>query len=124
MVERQLGNLDEAEALAREALDIDCRRGDDMAIPWKVNGLAAVVTDRRDFDRAATLIGVADATMEAAGGAWPPDEWQQYERTISTLTEAMGSAAFERARAAGHAMTTREAVDFALDSRPNEQTPP
>ena len=42
MVERQLGNLDRAEALAREALDIDCRRGDDMSVPWKVNGLAAV----------------------------------------------------------------------------------
>jgi tetratricopeptide (TPR) repeat protein len=118
MVERQLGNLDEAEALAREALDIDYRRGDDLAIPWKVNGLAAVATDRGEFERAATLIGVADATMGAAGGAWPPDERQHYERTVATLTVALGSAAFERARAAGHAMTTSEAVDFALGTRP------
>jgi tetratricopeptide (TPR) repeat protein len=74
MVERQLGNLDHADALAREALEIDYRRGDDLAVPWKINGLAAVTADRGEFDRAATLIGAADATMEAAGGAWPPDE--------------------------------------------------
>jgi hypothetical protein len=98
MVERQLGNLEAAQALAREALDISYQRRDDLAIPWNINGLAAVAKDRGEFDRAATLIGVADATMEAAGGAWPPDELVHYERTVATLTEAMGSAAFERAR--------------------------
>lgn len=114
MVERQFGNLDEAEALAREALQIDCRRGDEMSIPWKVNGLAAVAVDRGEFGRAATLIGIADATMKAAGGAWPPDERQQYERSVAILTEAMGSAEFDRARAAAHAMTTSEGVSYAL----------
>jgi non-specific serine/threonine protein kinase len=117
MVERQLGNLEGAEALAREALEIDYRRGDGLSIPWKVNGLAAVARDRGELDRAATLIGVADATMEAAGGAWPPDELVHYEQTVATLTEAMGSAAFERARARGHSMTTPEAIAFALGTR-------
>ncbi len=120
MVERQLRNLEEAEALAREALDIDYRRGDNLAIPWKVNGLAAVETDRGEFDRAATLIGVADATMEAAGGSWPPDELAHYERTVATLTDTMGSAAFERARAGGYSRSNREAVDFALAIRSAE----
>jgi len=83
MVERQLGNLDEAEALAREALEIDYRRGDAQGIPWKVNGLAAVARDRGEFDRAATLIGVADATMEAAGGAWPPSPRRWVRRSSS-----------------------------------------
>ena len=55
--------------------------------------------------------------METAGGAWPPDEMVHYERTVVTLTEAMGSVEFERARAAGHAMTTSEGVDFALGTR-------
>jgi tetratricopeptide (TPR) repeat protein len=114
MVERQLGNLDQAEALSREALDIAYRRGDELAIGWMVNGLAAVAADRGEFDRAATLIGVADAAMEAAGGAWPPDELVHYERTVATLTEKMGSTEFERARAAGRSMTMREAMEFAL----------
>lgn len=117
MVERQLGNIDEAEALAREALDISYRRGDSMAIPWNLNGLAAATACRCEFGRAATLIGAADATMEAAGGAWPPDELVHYERTVATLTEAMGLADFEQARAAGHSMMTSEAVAFALGPR-------
>jgi tetratricopeptide (TPR) repeat protein len=114
MVERQLGNLQKAEALALEALKIDFQRADALSIPWKVNGLAAVAKDRGEFDRAAALIGIADATMEASGGAWPPDEWIHYEQTAAALSQAMGSAEFERVRAWGHSMTTSEAIDFSL----------
>jgi non-specific serine/threonine protein kinase len=115
-VERQLGNLDQAEALAREALEIVYRRGDALAIPWVVNGLAAVAKDRGQFELAATLIGIADAMMEAAGGDWPPDEWEHYQQTVAALIEALEPAVLERARAAGRAMTPAEAVDFALDT--------
>ncbi len=120
MVERQLGNFDEAEELAREALDISHRRDDSLAIPWNLNGLAATAACRGAFERAATLIGAADATIEAAGGAWPPDELAHYERTVATLTRAMGPAGFERARSAGRSMTTPEAVGFALGARATE----
>jgi len=121
MVERQLGNLDQAEALAHEALEIDFQRGDGLAIPWKVNALAAVARDRGDFVRAATLIGIADSTMEAAGGAWPPDELVHYEKTVETLSRAMGEAEFERVRARGRSMNTSEGVGFALGTSPAGQ---
>ena len=117
MVERQLGNLAEAEALAREALEIDIRRADSLAIPWKVNALAAVAKDRREFERAAALIGIADATMSESGGAWPPDELVHYEQTVSTVSEAMGAYEFEKVRARGRSMTTPERVDFTLGER-------
>jgi len=114
MVERQLGNLEAAEALAREALDIDFRRADELSIPWKVNALAAVAKDRGEFDRAASLIGIADAAMEASGGAWPPDELVHYEQTVAAASQAIGLAEFERARAWGRSLTTPEGVSFAL----------
>jgi hypothetical protein len=79
-----------------------------------INGLAAIAKDRGEFVRAATLVGVADAAMEAAGGAWPPDEWEHYAQTVAALTEALGPAAFAQARAAGRAIPTPEAVNFAL----------
>jgi hypothetical protein len=120
MVERKLENLDAAEVLAREALEIDLRMGNEMAIPWKVNGLAAVAAERGELDRAATLVGIADSTMEAAGGAWPPDELEQYERTVSILVEALGQGALDQSRVAARAMTTREAVAFALRTAPRE----
>ncbi len=117
MVERQLGNLDAAEALAREALDIDFRRADELSIPWKVNALAAVAKDRGEFDRAAILIGIADATMTASGGAWPPDELVHYEQTVADVSKALGSTEFERVRAWGCSLTTPEGVHFALGTR-------
>lgn len=123
MVERQLGNLDRAEELAREALNIDYRRGDAQSIPWKVNGLAAVARDRGELERAATLIGIADATMQAAGGAWPPDELKHYEQTVATLTEGMGLANFEKIRAVGRALTLPAAINFALGIRPAGSEP-
>jgi tetratricopeptide (TPR) repeat protein len=116
MVERQLGNFSEAESLAREALTISSRRGDAMSIAWNLNGLAAVKAGQRDFNRAATLIGAADAAMEAAGGGWPPDELVHYQHTVTTLSETMGPASFDRARSAGRSMSTAEAVEFALQA--------
>jgi tetratricopeptide (TPR) repeat protein len=117
MVERQLGELDAAEALAREALEIEARTGDQFTTPFALSGLAAVATERREFDRAAALVGAAEAIMEAQHMAWPPDERPHYERLLATLPKAMGSDEFERARSLGRAMAVREAVDFALAPR-------
>ena len=120
MVERQLGNLDEAEALAREALEIGERSGDQFTKPFAISGLAAIATDRGEYERAATLIGAAESIMEAQHMAWPPDERPHYERMLAVLPGSMGSAEFDRARAAGGAMPPTEAVDYALGVRPAE----
>ncbi len=114
MVERQLGNLDRAYALAREALEVFQQRQDEWAFPYGLNSVAAVATERGEFERAATLIGAAEAMMESQGAAWPPDERPHYERTVATLTDKMGPVEFERVRALGRSMASREAVDFAL----------
>ena len=90
MVERQLGNLDGAEALAREALEIGHRIGDEFTRPFAISGLAAIATERREFERAATLVGAAEAIMEAQHMAWPPDERPHYERLLAALPEGDG----------------------------------
>jgi non-specific serine/threonine protein kinase len=120
MVERQLGKLGAAEALAREALQIEQRTGDQFTTPFAISGLAAIATERRDFDRAATLVGAAEAILEAQHMAWPPDERPHYGRLLAALPEAMGSDEFERARSRGHEMAPSEAVDFALGPRTSE----
>ena len=114
IVERQLGNLERADVLAREALAIAQRREDEWLFPYVLSALAAVATDRGELERAATLVGAAEAMMEAQGAAWPPDERLHYERTVARLTDGMGSAEFERVRAAGRSLAAREAVDLAL----------
>lgn len=114
MVERQLGNLDGAEALVRETLEITERIGDAFTKPFAISGLAAIATERGQFERAAILVGAAESMMETQHMAWPPDERPHYERMLAVLPKAMGSAEFERARMAGQLMTPSEAVDFAL----------
>src|SRR6185295_6960499 len=54
MVERQLGNLAEAEALDREALVIGERIGDHFTRPFAISGLACIALDRGRHVRAAT----------------------------------------------------------------------
>ena len=117
MVERQLGSLVEAETLARQALEISHQRGDELAISWNLNQLAASTASLGELARAATLLAAADATIEAAGGAWPPDELEHHERTEEILAGALPPAELERARAAGRAMSAAEAVAFALGIR-------
>jgi non-specific serine/threonine protein kinase len=125
MVERQLGNLDRAEALARDALTIYDQRDDNWAIPLGLSGLAAIAAARGETERAATLVGAAEALIAAAGMGWPPDEIVQYEGTVATLTERMGTADYERVRDAGRSLTARAAVDVALgDSGLASEAPP
>ena len=114
MVERQLGNLDTAEELAREALGISERIGDQFVKPFAFSGLAAIAAERGDHERAATLVGAAEAIMEAQHMAWPPDERPHYERLLTDLPESMGSDGFDRARSRGQSMSASEAVAFAL----------
>lgn len=113
MVELKLGNVERAEVLSRDALSIISSRGDQMAIPWGINGLAAVIVAKGDHPRAATLIGFAEALLERAGGEWPPDEREQYEGTVRLLAEALSPQALQNARATGAAMSVSEGLAYA-----------
>jgi hypothetical protein len=85
-----------------------------MAIPWVMNGLAAVLAAKGEHERAATILATAETLLERAGGKWPPDERQQYEATVAILASALTPEALERARGKGAAMTIGEGVAFAL----------
>ena len=115
MVERKLGNLDGAEALSLEALRTVSRKGDEMAIPWVINGLAAVTAAKGRLDRAATLIGIAESLLEHAGGEWPADEREQHEGALALVSASLSPAALAGARA-GAAMSLDDAVAYALVS--------
>jgi hypothetical protein len=114
MVERQLGNLDTAEELEREALVVGGRIGDEFTKPFAIAGLAAVETERQNYERAAVLLGAAEALMEAHAMAWPPDEKPHYEHMLEVLPLQMGSDAFEAGRATGKALSAEQAVELAL----------
>ncbi len=113
MVERRLGNLERAEELALQALRIDAARGDEMSIAWTFNGLAAVTAARGYHERAATLVGMAEAMLERAGGEWPPDEREQHDETLERVTAALRPGVLADARARGAEFSVADGVAYA-----------
>jgi tetratricopeptide (TPR) repeat protein len=114
MVERKLGNFEGAEALSLDALRIVTRKHDEMAIPWVINGLAAVTAAKGNHRRAATLLAIAEALLARAGGEWPADEREQFEGTLATVSAALPATVLEDARARAGTMTLEECVASAL----------
>jgi len=115
MVERQLGNVERAEELARHALRIITRLGDQMAIPWVLNSLAAATAAAGRHDRAARLLGIAETLLARAGGEWPPDERAQRDGTLAALASAMTPEQLEGERATAASMSLDDGVAFALE---------
>jgi tetratricopeptide (TPR) repeat protein len=115
MVERKLGDLDAAESLSLEALRIVVRKNDQMAIPWVINGLAAVTAAKGSNERAALLLAIAETLLARAGGEWPADEREQYEGTLAAVSAALLPGALDRLRAQAGAMSLDQAVAAALE---------
>jgi tetratricopeptide (TPR) repeat protein len=114
MVERQLGNLDRAEELSRQAVATETAREHDLYLGWTLNGLAAVTAAKGELVRAATVLGAAASLLERAGGEWPPDELEQFKETEATMQRALPPAELDHARIEGAAMSREQAVAYAL----------
>jgi len=114
VVERQLGNLERATELALEAMQISEQRGDEWMLPYELNSLAGIAAAKKDFVRAARLLGAATRVMELTGTAWPPDEKPHFEKTRAAAKAALPPDEFERAWAEGEQMPQREVVAYAF----------
>ncbi len=90
-----------------------------MSIAWTINSVAAVTAAKGDYERAATLNGMAAAMLERAGGEWPPDEREQYDETLSTVTVGLPPEVLAAARARGAAMSLTDGVAYALRATPS-----
>lgn len=114
MVERRLGNLERAEQLSLEALQVSADRGEEMMIAWTVNGLAAVTAAAGEHERAATLLGAAAEMLRRAGGGWPPDEREQYDQSLAEVAAALGPDVLAAALARGTGLSLTDGVAYAL----------
>jgi len=93
MVELQLGNLDRAGELSRQAVDTETARGHDLYLGWTLNGLAAVTAAKGESVRAATVLGAAASLLERGGGEWPPTSWSgavRADRSLARTSPAAG----------------------------------
>jgi hypothetical protein len=75
-----------------------------------------------DPERSATLLGAAERLRELGHAGMLPHEQAEYSQEVGRVRSALGEAELARAWAAGRALSTEEAVEFALS--PAVATPP
>lgn len=109
------GNFPEA----RQCFDETARsfREDHYAIgvTYALEGMAGLFVREEKFERAAALIGWADATRQAIGDPRPLLEKTYVESQITAVTSGIGEDAFFQAYRSGQGMTSDGALTLALE---------
>src|SRR5262249_56286245 len=92
------GNHDQALRLIRESLELARALGDSRLIAWSIEGSAWVSSAEGQAERAATLLGAADAVRDEPAAAYAADRARR-ERCRAGAISRIGDQAFQRARA-------------------------
>lgn len=117
------GDDDSATGDLREALCIAVANGSRMWVPEILETLAYVYALSAKHAEAARFLGAADAIRGRTGEV----RWQMrespYQMTIMSTREALGDSEFEAAWAQGAALSTDEAIAYALRGRGERRRP-
>jgi len=109
------GDLDEAETLFRQSLDMFRVMVMKRGMCECLAGLATVGLGRARHEWATPLLAAAETQLMASGAAWWPADQVEVDRTRDRLREALGEAEFERLWAQGQTMSLEAAMQQALE---------
>ncbi|MBF6245658.1 protein kinase [Nocardia elegans] len=111
------GDSAEAARLEREALQLKRRLDDQLGIAVVLEAMSWIVASEGDMDRAARLLGAADALLRTVGMALDsiPRLWMFHSQGEDAMRSRGTERAFRSAWAAGARMTTAAAVALALN---------
>ena len=115
-VERSQRNYAGAYAYYQESLTMLQDLGDKFGIVCSIEAFARVAQGRQQPDRATTLLGAAETLRKMIGAHRQPAENAEYDRAVATIQGQMDQVAFTQAWAKGLAMTSDQAVTYALQS--------
>lgn len=110
--ELELGRHDVADDRFREGLALARDAGDREDIAWILEGLGALAAARGHGERAALLLGAADAQLAAMGADHKPYERSLRERTERRLVTLLADGPDAMSR--GSALGLPEAIELAL----------
>lgn len=82
-------------------------------------GFAGIASAKQDFERAAQLLGVAEAEAEARVNPLENIDQIELKRITAILREELGDAEFEAIALNGRAMTMEQAIEYALEDQDN-----
>jgi predicted ATPase/class 3 adenylate cyclase len=110
-------NYAAAKAWYTECLLFDQEIGIHKQLPECLIGFASIANSEKRFERAAQLLGAAQAEMEArTPPALESFDQVEFERLRIMLRKELGEAEFEALVATGRAMTMEQAIEFALEN--------
>jgi predicted ATPase/class 3 adenylate cyclase/tetratricopeptide (TPR) repeat protein len=107
-------DLDGARSTFEAALRISRRNGDTWNMAYAILGLALLAGDAGDWDRAATLHGVAQAFQDRTGNPWQELAARDRRDSLDQARAHMGDEQLDRAYAQGMALSLDKALDLAL----------
>ena len=110
------GDADRAYAFLVEALERSYAAGYGEWVAIMLVGLSAVASLRHADARAAELLGAAERLLEEVGASLDSIEGRVHARTLATLRERLGGAAFAASLEFGRELSTADAVEVATAS--------
>jgi predicted ATPase/class 3 adenylate cyclase len=108
------GDVARAAALDAEALEMRRDLGDRLSIAHSLDSIAATASRAGFAEIGARLFGASERLREELGAPVPASERAHYESGLTMTRSAAGDEVFERAWAAGRALTLDDAVAEAL----------
>jgi predicted ATPase/class 3 adenylate cyclase len=111
-------NYDRAQSLFCEALRANRRAGDNLGMAYSLLALACLAGGQGSWQRAGTLHGAAQALLDRTGNPWESYEDGLREVSLRHAQAAIGREQFDRAFAAGQALSLEHAVGLALGRDP------
>jgi predicted ATPase/DNA-binding SARP family transcriptional activator len=114
-VQTKLGHPMAARAHHASALQLHAAAGDRRGVAVALRDLAQTDYDQGRPERAAQLLGAAEAIRESLGAPIPLALRADYNALVSVIQANLGESVFTRAWAAGRALTPEQAVALALN---------
>ena len=114
VVQRAEQDLDGARSTFEAGLRISRRNGDNLSLAVACLYLACVTGDAGDWDRAATLHGVAQDFVDRMGSPWQEFDARYRQDSLARARACLGDEQLERAYAQGMALSLDQALGLAL----------
>ena len=100
----------------RRGLVIFRELGTGYGLAMALAALAGPIAKLGDYEKAARLLGAADAEMESLGANQQPVDQIEIEQFLIYVRQALGEEAFQETWQAGHELSIDEALNYALGS--------
>jgi predicted ATPase/class 3 adenylate cyclase len=108
------GDVASAAALDAEALEMRRDLGDRLSLAHSLDSIAATASRAGFPEAGARLYGASERLREELGAPIPPSERGHYEAGLTMTRSVIGDEAYDRAWAAGRALSLDDAVAEAL----------